>query len=345
MTAIDIRGISKRFAQVTAADDINLQISAGERLVFLGRSGAGKTTLLRLIAGLETPDSGCVLRDGQDILKSSPATRNVALVSQDYALYPQLSVEQNLAASLANSKLTAADQKQRIAETLSWFEIDDLRSRLPSQLSGGQAQRAAFARAVVRRPAILLLDEPLSQVDTVLKHECRELILSLSRRFETTIIMVTHDPLDAMQLATRIVTIDQGKLLQVGPPHEVYHHPSCRVSAELLSPFGVNWISAEQADTWKMQRPSEPARNLLGLRPEHIFAHNTNSCCTEHFQLQATIADIRYLGFASLASATVDRALLRVLDMQHQLKLGPATLCIPETNCLWLTTATNINCD
>jgi ABC-type sugar transport system ATPase subunit len=336
MTAIDIRGISKRFAQVVAADGVSLQIVTGERLVFLGRSGAGKTTLLRLIAGLIAPDSGSILVGGHEVSKLPPPARSIAFVSQDYALYPQLTVEQNLVASLASSELEKSERQARIADTLELFEITSLRDRLPAQLSGGQAQRAAFARAVVRRPAVLLLDEPLSQVDSTLKHECRALILSLSERLDTTVVMVTHDPLDAMLLATRIATVDQGRLLQVAVPREIYHSPNSRISAELLSPFGMNWLSAREFDLSKLDLPAQQTVKVIGIRPEHIHRCVDRSAGDAHIAFEAHVTEVSYLGFASLGTAFVGSNSLKILDPTHQLTPGQLRFCVARGDCVWL---------
>ena len=173
MPAIELRGIFKRFGDVAAVAGVDLQLVAGQRLALLGRSGAGKTSLLRIVAGLEPPDAGSVWLAGRDATRLAPNARDLAYLTQDYALYPQMSVYRNLEAGLASLRLSSQIREERIQETLDWFHLADLRNRLPSELSGGQAQRVAFAKAVVRQPGILLLDEPLSQVDARLRAQTR----------------------------------------------------------------------------------------------------------------------------------------------------------------------------
>ena len=204
---IALRNVSKHFGKTPALVNVDLEIPIGKRVVVVGGSGAGKTTLLRVLAGLEAPDSGAVFSGEVDITRVAPHQRGIAILSQDYAIYPHLTVEKNLLTALEPLKLSASEREERITSALRWFELTELRARRPAQLSGGQLQRAALAKALVRRPQLLLLDEPLSQLDVALREQGRALLESLSSEFGTTLVMVTHDPFDALRMADVLVVI------------------------------------------------------------------------------------------------------------------------------------------
>ncbi len=242
MQSMTLKGISKSFGTIQALVDIHLEIEAGKRLVLVGGSGAGKTTLIRILAGLESPDQGSIYCGETDITLAPAHQRGIAMLSQDYAIYPHLTVEKNLLAALEPLRLATQEQRERIEVALNWFGLTPLRDRRPGQLSGGQMQRAALAKALVRRPQLLVLDEPLSQLDPTLREESRELLLSMTEQFGTTLLMVTHDSLDAMRLADRLAVLEAGKLVQVDSPQVVYSQPKSRSIAETLSPFGINQI-------------------------------------------------------------------------------------------------------
>ena len=233
MQSITLTGVSKSFGKVHALAEVNLEIQAGKRLVLVGGSGAGKTTLLRILAGLESPDQGAIYCGDIDITLIPAHQRGIGMLSQDYAIYPHLSVERNLLAALEPLRLPAKDRRERIEEALSWFELMPLKDRRPAQLSGGQMQRAALAKALVRRPQMLVLDEPLSQLDPALREHSRELILSLTQQFGITLVMVTHDALDALRLADRLAVLESGKLVQFDSPQAVYSRPNSRSIAYL----------------------------------------------------------------------------------------------------------------
>ncbi len=333
MHFIEIDQVGKRFGSRTALDEISLHIDAARRVVLLGPSGAGKTTLLRILAGLEIPDQGKVTVEGKDILSKPPHARGLAMVSQDYALYPQLSLRKNLETALRRLHLDRNTLKRRIDETLEWFEIDSLASQLPSQLSGGEAQRAALAKAVATRPKILLLDEPLSQVDGILKVPLTELIRDITVKFGCSTLMVTHDPLDAMKLADEIVMLNCGCLLQQGTPAELYQFPKSKVAASLLSPLGMNWFDLESdarglvVELHNLGRiPRETPSRFVGFRPEAIVWSATtgesrekapaSTCDSQGLQIQATLTDVQNLGFARLILAQWQGHRLRLLSTQ-----------------------------
>ncbi len=339
MAAINLQGISKSFGQVKAVCELNLTVAQGERLAILGRSGAGKTTLLRILCGLERPDKGTIWLNEQDVTQVAPHARSTALVTQDYALYPQLNVQQNLEAALSSGRLTTSDRQQRIAETLSWFEINELVKRLPGQLSGGQLQRVAIAKALVRRPALLVLDEPLSQVDALLKNEIRDLIRLTAERFQTTLIMVTHDPLDALLLASQLAIIDAGAVVQSGSPQTLYTQPANRLVAELLSPFGVNWFMMDKlrSAAWAELRGGWVAEQAtVGFRPEHVQRLADLSNAGECLVFRADITELYAAGFAQLAQARVAEQACRIVDYSQSLTIGSVQLAVQARNCLWL---------
>jgi len=239
MAEVTLANMSKSFGARQAVADLSLHVPDGEILVLLGPTGAGKTTTLRLIAGLETPDAGRVLLDGRDVTAEPPAARDVALVFQQYSLYPHLSVYDNLAFPLRSpARRMPEDQiRARVGEIASLLHIEDKLGRRVTALSGGQMQRVSIGRALVRRPKVYLMDEPLSSLDAKLRAELRVELRRLQRELKTTIVYVTHDQIEAMTLATHIGVLDRGRLVQLGTPREVYEDPvNSLVAARLGSP-------------------------------------------------------------------------------------------------------------
>ncbi|GAA3904891.1 ABC transporter ATP-binding protein [Actinoplanes auranticolor] len=234
MVAIAARGLTKIFDDVVAVDDVDLEIKPGEFLVVLGPTGCGKSTLLRLLAGFEEPTSGTVTFDGVPVAEIEPRERDIAVVFQNYALYPHLTVAQNIGFPLRATAAPAADIGARVAAVARNVGIADLLSRYPEHLSGGQRQRVAMARALVRQPAVFLLDEPLSNVDAGARAALRGEIVALARRLAVTTIYVTHDQTEAMSMADRIAVLRLGVLQQVGPPVDVYADPDTLFVAAFL---------------------------------------------------------------------------------------------------------------
>ena len=236
MVAISARSLTKVFDDdgATAVDDFSLDVASGEFMVLLGPTGCGKSTLLRLIAGFEKPTSGAVLFDGVPVTEIAPGDRNIAMVFQNYALYPHLTVAQNIGFPLRAGAEQVGDVPGRIAEAARNLGIGDLLNRLPTHLSGGQQQRVAMARAIVRRPAVLLLDEPMSNVDAGVRSELRAEIVALARRLAVTTVYVTHDQSEAMTMADRVAILRRGVLQQVGTPAQVYADPQTVFVAAFL---------------------------------------------------------------------------------------------------------------
>jgi iron(III) transport system ATP-binding protein len=231
---IAIESLSKSFGGFLALDRIGLNIGTGELFFLLGPSGCGKTTLLRHIAGFYQPDEGRILFGSKDVTRLPPHQRNTGMVFQNYALWPHLTVEKNIAFGLEERRLPKAEIDSRVTEALRVVRLEDLARRKIHEMSGGQQQRVALARALVVRPACLLLDEPLSNLDSKLRLEMREEIRRICREFQLTSIYVTHDQQEALSIADRIAILDAGKLLQVGTPAEIYRHPRNRFVAEFI---------------------------------------------------------------------------------------------------------------
>lgn len=315
MSTIKISGLSKRFGRHTALDGFNLTIDSREHLAILGPSGAGKSTLLRVIAGLERPDEGELWIGGRAANELAPDRRGLAYMSQDYALYPQLSVLQNLQSALWSLKLSSAERDARCRESLVWFGIEAVAGQLPAQLSGGQAQRVALAKALIRRPQWLLLDEPFSQLDCRLRDELRDLLAKVCEHYQTCLIFVTHDPLDALRMAKQLALLVDGKLVQCDAPLQVYRAPAGRLAAELVSPWGIHWLSPQgfASGTFSGAQAggdalrAELARGAeLGFRPEDAQLHTAASLLEKTaraetvWSMPVRVERVQSLGFAQL---------------------------------------------
>jgi spermidine/putrescine transport system ATP-binding protein len=236
---LDIRGVRKAFGSNTVLDGIDLHIPGGEFITLLGPSGCGKTTLLRIIAGLELPDSGSLLLGGVDLTRTPAAKRPVNTVFQSYALFPHLSVRDNVAFGLRSRGVAAGEVSRRVSAAIELVQIAELADRKPDTLSGGQKQRVALARAVVNEPAVLLLDEPMSALDAKLRTRLQAELRALHRRLGTTFLLVTHDQEEAMSVSDRIVVMNKGRIEQSGTPHEIYDSPRTRFVADFIGAANV----------------------------------------------------------------------------------------------------------
>ena len=234
MTSLELRDVRKSFGATSVLDDLSLTLQAREFIAFLGPSGSGKSTLLRIIAGLEMADAGEVWLEGRRIDQLPPGKRGVAMVFQHYALYPHMSVRDNMTFGLRNARVADDEIARRIAEAAAVLEIGSLLERRPAQLSGGQRQRVAIGRALVKEPKLFLLDEPLSNLDAALRLRTRVELAQLKQRVDAAVIMVTHDQAEAMTLADRIVVMNDRKIQQVGPPMEIYRRPANMFVAQFV---------------------------------------------------------------------------------------------------------------
>ncbi|MFN3276828.1 MAG: ABC transporter ATP-binding protein [Paracoccus hibiscisoli] len=273
-TAIEFRGVVKRYGDAVAVAGIDLTIAKGELVTFLGPSGCGKTTSLRLIAGLELPSEGQVLIAGRDVSRDPASARNVGMVFQSYALFPHMSVLDNVAYGPVIRGTKRAAARARAAEILDQVGLSGLHQRLPSELSGGQQQRVAVARAIVQQPDVILFDEPLSNVDAKLRRKVREEIRSLQRRFGLTAVYVTHDQEEALAVSDRIVVMQQGRIAQIGTPADLYERPASPFIADFIG--DANLIAGHVAQGrftapgLSLDVPGPEGQAMLSLRPERI---------------------------------------------------------------------------
>lgn len=262
MAKVELNNLSKAYGDVEVLHDINLTIEDGEFIVFVGPSGCGKSTLLRMVAGLEKITGGDLLIDGELSNDLSPKKRNIAMVFQSYALYPQMTVAENMGFSLSLERRPKAEIKAKVDEAAASLQLEPYLDRRPGQLSGGQRQRVAIGRAIVREPRVFLLDEPLSNLDAALRAETRVEISELHQRMATTMIYVTHDQVEAMTMADRIVVLNGGYIEQVGSPMELYNNPASEFVAGFIGSPKMNFIKGGLAD--KMGAVT------VGVRPEHF---------------------------------------------------------------------------
>jgi multiple sugar transport system ATP-binding protein len=268
MADVVLQSVSKRFGEVEAVRDLTLDIASGEFVILLGPTGAGKTTTLRLVAGLERPDQGAIAIDGRDATHAPPATRDVAFVFQQYSLYPHLSVFDNLAFPLrAPARRVAEDEiRKRVQEIAELLRIGHKLGNRATNLSGGEMQRVAIGRALVRRPAIYLMDEPLSSLDAKLRADLRLELKRIQHDLGATVLYVTHDQIEAMTMATRIGVLNKGALIQYGTPREIYEKPSSVYVASRLGSPAINLLPADAFPGAHVP----PQAATVGLRTEHL---------------------------------------------------------------------------
>jgi spermidine/putrescine ABC transporter ATP-binding subunit len=337
MATVELRQIVKRFGQVKAVDGLTLTVEQGEVVCLLGPSGCGKTTTLNMLAGFIQPDEGIILIDGQLVHRLPPDKRNTGMVFQSYALFPHMTVAENIAFGLEMRKCPPAEIARRIRNALDLVRLPGLGERYPRQLSGGQQQRVALARALVIEPALLLLDEPLSNLDASLRDEMRFEIREIQRRVGITTIFVTHDQTEAMAIADRLAIMNRGRLVQSGPPGEVYAAPAdgfvaCFIGQANLIPATVR-ASAPQGTELGMAdgtsltvvhagQPAEVGERVqIVVRPEDLFVSTTpiagRNC------LRATVAKSMYLGAATRLVAEASGVTLAVTVVRPPASVEP----------------------
>ncbi len=305
MSHISLEDVSKRYGTLTTVDSVSLDIRQGEFVAFLGPSGCGKTTTLRMIAGLTLASQGRIRFGERDVTELPPYLRNAGLVFQGYALFPHMSVADNVGFGLEMRQVAPADLRRRVSEALALVKLDHLADRMPRQLSGGQQQRVALARAIVYEPEVLLLDEPLSALDAKLRHEVRTDLRRLQSKLGLTTIFVTHDQDEALCVADRIVVMSAGKVEQVGTPREIYRRPASRLVAEFI---GLTNIFAGESDGSGRFRtasgelfalPVETRRSgisAFAVRPEQIVLRVDAGGDLDGSSVRATVEDIVYRG-------------------------------------------------
>jgi len=286
LAVIKLESIHKTFDEVSVIKGVNIEINDGEFVVFVGPSGSGKTTLLRMIAGLEDISSGLLKLDGQVINDVPPAKRELAMVFQSYALYPHMTVYQNLAFGLKLAKVNKVEIKERVQKVAEILQIADLLERLPKQLSGGQRQRVAIGRATIREPKVFLFDEPLSNLDAALRSDMRIELADLHDKLGATIIYVTHDQVEAMTLADKIVVLNHGLVEQIDTPSELYDKPQTEFVAGFIGSPRMNFLRGGVE--------TEKEADVYGIRPEHINLSSSEG------KIKATLRHLEYLGADTL---------------------------------------------
>jgi len=282
MGRIQLKQVQKKFGEDEVIPPLDLEINDGEFVVFVGPSGCGKSTLLRLIAGLEDTTSGNIEIDGADATDLPPAKRGLAMVFQSYALYPHMSVRKNIAFPMRMAKMDKAEQDRRIESAAKALNLTDYLDRRPGQLSGGQRQRVAIGRAIVREPSAFLFDEPLSNLDAALRVGMRMEISELHKKLETTMVYVTHDQVEAMTMADKIVVLQAGVIEQVGTPLDLYHTPHNLFVAGFIGSPKMNFVTGDEA--------AKHSAETIGIRPEHLEVSTTEG------QWQGTVGVAEHLG-------------------------------------------------
>ncbi|SCB25133.1 putrescine transport system ATP-binding protein [Bradyrhizobium yuanmingense] len=352
-----IEGVAKTFGMFRAVDGVSLDIKAGEFFALLGPSGCGKTTLLRMLAGFEAPDEGRILLGGKDIAQALPHERPINMMFQNYALFPHLSVRDNIAFGLKRAGMPRADIATRVAEMVALVKLEGLEKRKPDQLSGGQRQRVALARALARRPQLLLLDEPLAALDKKLRESTQAELMELQRRLGMTFIIVTHDQEEAMTMADRIGVMNAGKLAQVASPRELYEAPRSRWVAEFVGDINLFdgesklrdgrrlVIGTRDAGALVVTEPREAVgagKLAVAIRPEKIKLSrrapvNEAGRETAINTLEGVIADICYLGGTTTYKVKLDTGGMLQASVANSARLDVDAYSLNQHVVAWFT--------
>jgi putative spermidine/putrescine transport system ATP-binding protein len=303
---LELESVHKEYGPTTVVHDFNLSVARGEFVSFLGPSGCGKTTTLRMVAGFETPTGGAIRIDGKDVTNLRPNQRNVGMVFQSYALFPNLTVADNIGFGLKVARRSKAEKDSRVAEMLAMIKLPHLGSRYPYQLSGGQQQRVALARAIAIKPQVLLLDEPLSALDAKIRVSLREEIRALQRDLGITTIYVTHDQEEALSMSDRIVVMNEGRVEQIGAPFEIYNYPRTRFVASFVGTLNILQGRIADPSTGRIVVDGQEIRAVRGvvdgaagdvravaLRPEAIVLNGEGG---DRNQIKGTIDEVNFLG-------------------------------------------------
>jgi putrescine transport system ATP-binding protein len=352
-----IEGVVKTFGGFRAVDGVSLDIAAGEFFALLGPSGCGKTTLLRMLAGFETPDQGRILLGGQDIAQVLPHERPVNMMFQSYALFPHLSVRDNIAFGLKRAGLAREEVNARVAEMVALVKLGGLEKRKPDQLSGGQRQRVALARSLARRPQVLLLDEPLAALDKKLRESTQFELMELQRRLGMTFIIVTHDQGEAMTVASRIGVMDAGRLDQVATPRELYEAPASRWIAEFIGEVNLFdgavetrehnrlMIATRDAGTIAVAEPRNPVSKStvsVAIRPEKVKLSRrgpVSDGSTSHAinRLEGVVCDVSYLGGLTVYKVKLDSGAIVRSSMANTARIDIDAYSLSQRVVAWFT--------
>jgi putative spermidine/putrescine transport system ATP-binding protein len=312
--AVGLVELSRHYPGVRAVDSVTLDIGDGEFFSFLGPSGSGKTTTLRLIAGFERPSSGAVWLHGQDVTRLPPYRRDVHTVFQDYALFPHMSVGENIAYSLMIRKVPSAERARRVAAMLETVRLPGLEHRRPAQLSGGQRQRVALARALVDHPRVLLLDEPLGALDLKLRQEMQLELKAIQRQVGITFVFVTHDQEEALTMSDRLAVFNEGRIVQVGTPHEVYERPATR--------FVAGFVGTSNCIEGEVARRLTGSPGAFALRPEKLrLLRPEDAVPGGYAHLEGRLLNAVYMGDQTRFQVEIGQGPVLVV---HEFNLGPA---------------------
>jgi multiple sugar transport system ATP-binding protein len=322
MAKLELQDLTKAYSRkIVPVKDLSLSVEDNEFLTLVGPSGCGKSTILRLIAGLEQPTQGRVVIDGEDVSPLPPGDRNIAMVFQSYALYPHMTVKENIASGLKLRNLPSGDVQKRVQEASNVLGLDPLLDRKPSQLSGGQRQRVALARALVRNPDVFLLDEPLSNLDALLREKVRADLKQIFEDQKSPVVYVTHDQTEAMTLSSKVAVLSEGYLQQLGTPNEIYKTPANRFVASFIGSPQMNLMTLERVQNsvllgdFRVDLPSDlPSQSsvIMGIRPEHLRLPQEGDTQT----IRGDVFLVENLGMSDLISLRVhgdDQMTLRAL--------------------------------
>jgi len=357
MPLLRIEGVTRKFGAFRAVDNLSLDIRAGEFFALLGPSGCGKTTLLRMLAGFETPDEGRILLDGNDIAQMLPHQRPVNMMFQNYALFPHLSVRDNIAFGLKRTRMARADIATRVAEMVALVKLEGLEKRKPDQLSGGQKQRVALARSLARRPQVLLLDEPLAALDKRLRESTQAELMELQRRLGTTFIIVTHDQQEAMTMAGRIGVMDAGRLVQVATPRHLYEAPASRWIAAFVGDINLFDGEVVSREHSRLTVATRDAGTLIvselwppvtkdvfnvAIRPEKVKLSRRAPALDEGAsqtinRLEGVVTDVNYLGGLTTYKVKLDQGAVVRASMANTARLDVDAYLAGQRVVAWFT--------
>ncbi|GEN26648.1 sugar ABC transporter ATP-binding protein [Halovibrio variabilis] len=333
---IRLESVTKRWGETAAVDGISFDVTPGQFVILLGPSGCGKSTTLRMIAGLEEASDGRIHIGDRDVTRLPPGDRGLSMVFQSYALFPHLSVANNIVFGLRSRKVPKAEQRERLAKVAELVDLTDYLNRKPAQLSGGQRQRVALARSVISEHPICLMDEPLSNLDARLRSDMRREIKALQSRLSMTVIYVTHDQVEAMSMGDRVILMQHGQIVQDGSPDELYNRPASAFAASFIGSPAMNLlplVAGEQGATVEGETsvsvaPLEAAGGQLGIRPEDIELHPASAA-----GVPATVLSDEYLGADTIAHVTVGGHTVRVrMSGKHALAGQPCCLSWAREN-------------
>ena len=344
---VRLLSVTKRFGDFTAVDNISLDIYKGEFFALLGPSGCGKTTLLRMLAGFEQPSSGSILLEGEDVSAVPPYERPVNMMFQSYALFPHMSVEQNIAFGLKQDKIPKDEIKRRVSEVIDMVQLGQFAKRKPHQLSGGQRQRVALARSIVKRPKMLLLDEPLGALDKKLREQTQFELMNIQDELGITFVIVTHDQEEAMTVSSRIAVMDHGRIVQIATPAEIYEYPNSRYVAEFIGDVNIlegriveagkdhtriNSVDAE-VELYADYGVTAPkgATVWLALRPEKLKISKSPPNGTGVNCLSGEVWDIGYIGNLSIYHVRLPGGKMITSAQTNQTRLVERTISWEDT--------------